>query len=454
LIGERLAAWTANVAYASPLNNYQLQIIRSHFVVAESYSRGNIKMKKYTAFLTLLLVPTLAFAGGTVQRIEPAVSPPSVDAGGIVNETPDTWFVELSSKPAADGTSQGILKMEKAAFRAAARKAGLQFTERYAFDTLWNGLSVKIDPASLGKLARIPGVKALYPVVSVSVPDPVASNPDLGTALAMTGADIAQSVLGYTGDGIKVAVMDTGIDYHHPDLGGCFGPGCRVAFGYDFVGDAYDAGSNPFPVPDADPDDCQGHGTHVSGIVGANGVVTGVAPDVTFGAYRVFGCDGSTDVDIMIAAMEMALADGMDVLNMSIGSDYQWPQYPTAQASDRMVNMGMVVVASIGNEGSTGTYSSGAPGVGKKVIGVAAFDNTHSFQPYFEVEGTQISYNGMSFADPTPTAGTEEIVFVGRGCNGDAYLADPAGKVALIERGACSFNEKATNALAAGATLW
>ena len=273
----------------------------------------------------------------------------------------------------------------------------------------------------------------------------------------MTGADVAQSDLGYTGEGIKVAVMDTGIDYDHPDLGGCFGSGCRVAFGFDFVGDDFNAdpndpGFNPIPTPDDDPDDCQGHGTHVAGIVGANGAVVGVAPEATLGAYRVFGCEGSTTSDIMIAAMERALADGMDVLNMSIGSSFQWPQYPTAQASDRLVNQGMVVVASIGNSGASGTYSAGAPGVGKKVIGVASFDNTHSFQPYFEVNGTKISYNGMSFALPAPTSGTEEIVFVGRGCNGDAYLADPAGKVALIERGACSFNEKATNALAAGAT--
>jgi len=407
-------------------------------------------MKKYTAFLTLLLVPALAFSAGVVQRIEPAVSLPSADVGEIVDETPDMWFVELSSKPAVEGTSLRTLKREKAAFRSAARKAGLEYTERYAFDTLWNGLSVKIDPDSLGKLARIPGVAALYPVVSFSVPDPVPSDPDLGTALAMTGADIAQSVLGFTGDGIKVAVMDTGIDYHHPDLGGCFGPGCRVAMGWDFVGD--DFGTTGIPAPDPDPDDCQGHGTHVSGIVGANGVVTGVAPDVTFGAYRVFGCVGSTFADIMIAAMEMALADGMDVLNMSIGSSYQWPQYPTAQASDRLVNMGMVVVASIGNSGSTGTYSAGAPGVGKKVIGVASFDNTHSFQPYFEVDGTKIAYAGMSFADPAPTSGTEEIVYVGQGCDADAYLADPNGNVALISRGACDFREKALKAQAAGAT--
>jgi len=392
-----------------------------------------------------------------VQSIEPDVPLPSVDTGDIVDETPDLWFVELSSKPAVDGTRLRTLRKEKAAFRSAAKKAGLEYTERYAFDQLWNGLSIQIDPGSLNKLARIPGVNNLYPVVSFSVPEPTIAKPELGTALAMTGADIAQSGLGFTGEGMKVAVMDTGIDYDHPDLGGCFGDGCRVAYGWDFVGDLYNADPtsptfDPVPNPDPDPDDCQGHGTHVAGIVGANGVVVGVAPDVTLGAYRVFGCDGSTDADVMIAAMEMALADGMDVLNMSIGSTYQWPQYPTAQASDRMVNQGMVVVASIGNSGATGTYSAGAPGVGKKVIGVASFDNTHSFQPYFEVDGTKISYNSMSFALPAPTAGTEEVVFVGQGCDGDAYLADPNGKVALIVRGTCSFGEKATNALAAGAT--
>ena len=369
-------------------------------------------MKKYTAYLTLLLLPGLALSAGTVQRIEPAVALPSADIGEVVDESPQMWFVELSSKPSVEGTSSRILKKEKAAFRSAAKKAGLQYTERYAFDSLWNGLSIKIEPNSLGKLARIPGVKALYPVVSISLPDPSSSDPDLGTALAMTGADIVQSDLGYKGAGIKVAVMDTGIDYDHPDLGGCFGEGCRVAFGYDLVGDDYNADSsapsyNPVPNPDDDPDDCQGHGTHVAGIVGANGEVVGVAPEVTFGAYRVFGCDGSTMADIMIAAMEMALADDMDVLNMSIGASFQWPQYPTAQASDRLVNKGVVVVASIGNSGTSGTYAAGAPGVGKKVIGVAAYDNSHDFLPYFEVNGANIAYGEMTFSDPAPTSGTE-----------------------------------------------
>lgn len=416
------------------------------------------KTKLIAWLLVLALLPTtfglvVAQGGGPIEPLNP---PPSAENGEMVDETPQLWFVELASPPAVEGTGLATLQTEKNDFRAAAAKAGLAYAERFAFDTLWNGLSIQIAPSQLSKLSRIAGVKALYPVEPISLPETLPSDPELFTALAMTGADVAQSELGYTGAGIKVAVMDTGVDYDHPDLGGCFGPGCRVYTGWDFVGDDFNADPsspfyNPNPVPDPDPDDCHGHGTHVSGIVGANGAVTGVAPDVSFGAYRVFGCQGSTTADIMIAAMEMALADGMDVLNMSIGSGYQWPQYPTAQASDRMVNAGMVVVASIGNNGANGVYSAGAPGVGKKVIGVASFDNTHAVYPVFVVADTDIGYNPMTYSAEPPTSGTEEIVWVGQACNSDPLLDDPNGKVALITRGTCSFREKALNAQAAGA---
>jgi minor extracellular serine protease Vpr len=261
--------------------------------------------------------------------------------------------------------------------------------------------------------------------------------------------------LGYTGKGIKVAVMDTGIDYDHPDLGGCFGPGCRVAKGWDFVGDAYNADDtspsyNPVPTPDPYPDDCNGHGTHVAGIIGANGTVTGVAPDVTFGAYRVFGCAGSTTDAIMLAAMERAYKDHMDVLNMSIGSAFEWPQSPTAVAASRLVKKGMVVVASIGNSGANGLYSAGAPGLGENVIGVASFDNTHVFLPYFEVNGAKIGYVTMTFSPAAPTSGTGEIVNVGLAC-GALPAGSLTGKVALAARGTCAFGLKAQYAIAAGA---
>ncbi len=420
---------------------------------------------KFVAWFLVLAMLLATFGLATAQEggpIEPLNPPPSAETGEMIDETPHLWFVELSSSPAVEGTSQATLKKEKDDFRAAAAKAGLKYSERFAFDTLWNGLSIQVEPGELAKLARIAGVKALYPVVPISLPETLPSDPELFTALAMTGADIAQSELGYTGDGVRVALMDTGIDYDHPDLGGCFGPGCRVYTGWDFVGDAYDANPdnptyNPNPAPDPDPDDCAGHGTHVAGIIGANGTVTGVAPDVTFGAYRVFGCVGSTTSDIMVAAMERALADNMQILNMSIGSGYQWPQYPTAQASDRLVNQGMVVVASIGNNGANGVYSAGAPGVGKKVIGVASFDNTYVALSIFTVspDDTAIGYGTATAAPLPPTSGSFPMARTGTSTSpADACSPlgiDLTGKVALIRRGSCTFHIKSLNAQNAGA---
>jgi minor extracellular serine protease Vpr len=420
--------------------------------------RYRFRSTAVTAILfVLLLVPMAALGESTT--LYPQTPAPSAEDGQFTNETSRLWFVELSSTPAAEGTSIAKLRNEKAAFRSNARRAGLDYTERMSFDTLWNGLSIEMHPSQLNKLHRISGVTAVYPVATVDFEPGVQVSPELATALSMTGADVAQSELGYSGAGIRVAVMDTGVDYDHPDLGGCFGPGCRVATGWDFVGDAFNADPtsasyNPVPAPDPDPDDCNGHGTHVAGIIGANGEVTGVAPDVTFGAYRVFGCEGSTTADIMLAAMERALADGMHVLNMSIGSAFSWPQYPTAKASDRLVNKGMVVVASIGNSGANGVYSAGAPGLGQKVIGVASFDNSHINTLTFNLNpgGQQMSYLPLSTTPDPPTTGTSaELVYVGRGCNTDTYLGDPGGKVALIVRGECTFNEKYQRAMNDGA---
>ncbi|HEY6908022.1 MAG TPA: S8 family serine peptidase [Myxococcales bacterium] len=382
------------------------------------------------------------------------------------NESPRAWFVELSSAPGVDGTSPATLKSEKQAFRAAARQAGLKYTERFAFDTLFNGISVSVDRADVGLLSQIQGVKNVWPVHTYAIPPTTdVANPDLITAITMTGADVAQSSLGLTGAGVRVAVMDTGIDYKHPDLGGCFGPGCRVAFGTDLVGDAYDAGqANPIIAPDPDPMDCAGHGTHVSGIIGARAAsptgVTGVAPGVTFGAYRVFGCAGSTSDEIMIRAMELALADHMQILNMSIGEAFTWPQSPTAVAASKLVDRGMVVVASIGNSGANGLYSGGAPGLGDKVIGVASFDNIflnglNSFSVSTD-PGRLFGYFNGSGSPIAPTAGSFELARTGtRTSAADACSALPAGslsgKIALVRRGTCGFAVKVANAQAAGA---
>lgn len=379
-------------------------------------------------------------------------------------ENTNLWFVELADKPLIAGNNAQQLKSAKQAFKKAAADAGVKYKERMAFDTLFNGYSIEISPSERAKLSQIQGVKAIYPVEVIQAPEESlspAAIADMSTALNMTGANIAQSSLGLSGEGIKVAVMDTGIDIDHPDFGGNGANGStafptpRVAYGYDLVGDAFNADSsspsyNPVPTPDANPDDCGGHGTHVAGIIGADGVVKGVAPKVTFGAYRVFGCQGSTTADVMIAAMEKAYADGMQVLNMSIGSSFQWPQYPTAQAASRLVEKGMVVVASIGNSGTSGLYAAGAPGLGDNVIGVASYDNSHLTMPYATYNAQKIAYLPMTYSPAIPTAGSTELLYVGEAC-----AALPAGslvgKSALIARGTCSFSIKAINAIAAGA---
>ena len=415
--------------------------------------------------LSVLLAATAVtgFAGSIPATV--AQSAGEVVSASDMESLPNAWLVQLKSAPAADGTSLATLQAEKKAFRAAAAQAGAKFTERYAFDTLFNGLSITASRSDINKIKSLTGVAAVWPVAVIEAPPQGSgASPELTTALAMTGADIAQSELGFTGEGVKVAVMDTGIDYDHPDLGGCFGPGCRVAMGWDFVGDAFNADPsslayNPTALPDADPDDCGGHGTHVAGIVGANGAVKGVAPEVTFGAYRVFGCQGSTTADIMIAAMERALADGMQVLNMSIGSSFQWPQYPTAMAADRLVNKKMVVVASIGNSGANGLYSAGSPGLGSKVIGTASFDNSHVRLTTFTVTpaGLTIGYSNAAAAPPAPTAGSLPLAKTGTptsaadACTVSGALPDLTGQAVLIRRGTCGFYEKSRRAQLAGA---
>ena len=320
-------------------------------------------------------------------------------------------------------------------------------------------------------------MKAVYPVETLSLPDLVSENGggndiDLKNAVGLTGADIAQTELGLDGSGVTIAIMDSGLDYTLPEFGGCFGPGCKVRGGFDLVGDAYNAtpgpAFNPVPQPDADPLPCNpddadraevlgagtsnaAHGTHVAGIAAADGrghtadgQVVGVAPGAQLLAYRVFGCNGGTDSDVMVHAMELALADHADVLNMSIGAAFtNWPQYPTAVAADNLVDAGVTVVSSIGNSGLNGgqLWSAGAPGVGRKVIGVASFDNTKATLPAFQVGADEVHVQPRRrLARHSPAVGQRRASSRPAHRPPRRRLRPPAarplaGKIALIRRG-------------------
>jgi minor extracellular serine protease Vpr len=440
----------------------------------------------------------LAFAAVTLLLALGASAGAATLAGGSANESFQAWFVQFKTPPAAKGGSKSALAAERTAFFKNAADQGVSVTQRRSFDDLWNGVSVNVPKAQAGALATISGVQAVYPVLPVYLPPSTeggTSDPDLKYATGMTGATFANES-GYTGKGVKVAIMDSGLDYTLPEFGSCssIGGSCRVAGGYDFVGDDYDASSanstyQPTPHPDDDPAPCDpnvadqratqpgagssaaAHGTHVAGIVGADGrndpdnLVTGVAPEATLYAYRVFGCNGSTDSDIMAAAMERSFEDHVQVLNMSIGSALaNFPNYPTAVAADNLADRGVVVVASIGNSGETGLYSAGAPGVGEKVIGVASVDNIKTYLQYFTVsaDNRHVGYTDAAAAPGAPTTGLLTLAQTGTPTTtNDACPTPPAifkdlgsgyeGKAVLIRRGSCGFYNKALAAQHAGA---
>lgn len=433
--------------------------------------------------LAIGVAATMSFAFGPQAFAAPVTTPSAPTAPSVAPKLPKDaktvsgrWIVQVSGAATADGGSASAAKASQDQVLTAAGGEGLNVRRTASFTSAYNGMTITASGADADQLRDVTGVLGVWPVLQVAAPDPVSSTTkNLMSALAMTGADVAYSELGYTGQGIKVGVIDTGIDIDHPDLGGTGKPGTtpfpssRVKWGYDFVGDAYDAGGSTdaalTPKPDGNPDDCNGHGTHVAGIIGANGNfatggVRGVAPKVTFGAYRVFGCDGSTSTDIVLAAMDRAIADHMDVVNMSLGDTYMsWPSYPTSVAGQTMQKAGVILVAAAGNEGADGTFTASSPSVSDGAISVASFENTnipaHSFTastsakvPYLPAEGSPLA----------PTSGSPVLGLAGPDGDGAANTActqispTVSGKAALVSRGTCSFYDKAIAAQDAGAT--
>lgn len=403
---------------------------------------------------------------GTASELGVEVPTPADTLDAAETAIPGRWLVEVDGAPTLRGgsASSNSRAQKKVHERAEAAEISMEVEETFVAG--WNGMSVSMADADVDKLRNVSGVRAVYPVLEVAMPEPVDAAPNDVYGNAMTGVDQLQEVDGLSGEGVTVAVIDSGIDYNHPDFGGSGAndqtadfPSDRVVGGHDFVGDAYDSRTGAAPIPDEYPDDCGGHGTHVAGIIGADGEVLGVAPAVDLLSYRVFGCDGSSSTEVILAAMEQAMEDGADVVNMSLGASFvTWQDYPTAQMSDVMTDNGVTMVISAGNEGVAGTFSSGAPGVASDAITVASVDNTHLRSPYATAAGAEIAYAGATGAPEVPTSGELALVSAGAPGSAAAQACDPAaitpasgpGQALLIERGVCSFYEKALNGQTAG----
>jgi subtilisin family serine protease len=427
-----------------------------------------------------------------------------------------TAIVELAGKPvsayqaAALARGDRLSAAERAAIRAriALRQAALAPAIRATGAVITNqlrdaydGIAVRASRPQLARLATLPGVVAVRPS-QLRMPSLVHSVPFIGAPAAWTD-------LGLTGKGVKIGIIDTGIDYYHADFGGsgkasdfaaddgltigtpAF-PNAKVAGGYDFVGDNFDpASTDPAkntPKPDPDPLDCatakggDGHGTHVAGIAAGEGVLSdgstfkgpynadiyanntfsvgpGVAPEATLYAYRVFGCTGGTPSSIVAAAIDRAVKDGVNVINMSLGSPYGGGESPDSVAVQNAAQAGVTVVTAAGNE-SQSAFTVGAPSTTNEAISVAAEDTTENFPGAHLGDAAGLSVSAENANDFTiPDAGITGPLRVlqsapgtiGLGCDASDYSAVKPGDIVVTRRGVCARTDRVKLGQAAGA---
>lgn len=278
-------------------------------------------------------------------------------------------------------------------------------------------------------------------VLAIYVPEEETASLYLEKSVPHVGADFISG--GPDGEGILVAVIDTGINHDHPDLAG-FGADGKVAGGHNFI--------DPF-LP---PMDTSGHGTQVAGIIAADGGIRGVAPEARLLAYKVSEDGEGVSPDLIVRALKMAVDAGADIVNISLGVN------KTNAAIDAAVSeaarRGVLVVAAAGNDGPT--YESiGSPGRNPLAITVGAtYNNLTSSQV------ATLTVNGMPFVaipmldSAVPDAPIDApVIFGGYAREQDLAGLDVAGAIVLAERGSDTpgellyFSLKEKNAADAGA---
>lgn len=353
-----------------------------------------------------------------------------------------------------------------------------------------NAIAVSVDASALQAIHGITGVVAIRPLADYQVSS--APVPDLATTDAFIGAGAVQAG-GVTGQGIRVAMLDTGIDYTHYNLGGSGNvadynaalavasgtpppslfPTSKVIGGFDFTGEVWPNG--PL-APDANPLDINGHGSHTSDILGGkslDGLHKGTAPDAQLYAVKVCSsvstsCSGVAVLEGLDFALDPTnsgtLNNAVDIISMSIGGAFGQREDDESEAFTDIVNFGVMSVISGGNDGDI-PYVLAQPGSAPEALtlgattSVVASDIPLVVNSPASIAGTYTNTATLDYAPVNATV-TANIVYVGRGCPAgsisagspaDPFLANPSGKIALIDRGSCSVSLKIDYAANAGA---
>jgi subtilisin family serine protease len=416
--------------------------------------------------------PSLAAATGQVQVVVQLDDPPLALMHADNVKGTGAWLSRARQRQHLN-----TLKGKHDALVSTARSLG--GSELGRLSKALNAVILQIDAARLPALAGLTNVISIRPVINYRLDD--------AETISYVGASAVQAG-GIDGTGVRVAVIDTGVDYTHKDLGGpgtpadyvtAYGtnssdpantlpnalfPSSKVIGGYDFVGEVW---PNGLLAPDPNPIDFNGHGTHVADILAGqsqDGTHHGVAPGAKIYALRACSsiasaCSGVALLESMDFALDPNgdgdLSDAVDVINLSLGSAYGQKEDDLSQACANAVHMGVIVVAAAGNDGDK-PYVLSSPASTPEVI-AAAQTQVPSAQQYPLLINSPASiagsYPNTATVDWAPVGAgfTGDVSYVGRGCGSDSYLDNPAGKVALIDRGACAVSLKVDRAAKAGA---
>ncbi|PAE18016.1 hypothetical protein CHH91_00485 [Virgibacillus sp. 7505] len=299
------------------------------------------------------------------------------------------------------------------------------------FDTLFQGLALRATDAQLNELSQHSHLLNIHQVHTYKAETRKAEVP------FVTQEFLGTSAAGVTGKGVKVGVIDTGIDYTHPDLKK------NYKGGFDVV----DWDDDPMETK---PEEGEAtiHGTHVAGIIGANGKMKGIAPDADIYSYRALGPGGTGTSVQVIAAIEKAVEDKMDIINLSLGSSVNGPDWPTSLAVNKAVELGVIVVTANGNEGPA-NWTVGSPATATKALSVGAVTTPQK---------TAVLYERFykKLIPILPLQGAVEwkqrrSLPIMDGGTGERQLPDATGKIVVFKRGKIPFAEKARAAEQANA---
>ena len=417
---------------------------------------------------------------------------PLLDSHKVSQYASVTDFLDSN---AAQSTERKLERARKAVKSQLATKLD-DVEVRYEYTTVFNGLSVEADYADLETIQDLPGVKDAYVSQVYQLIEPV-NETKLADSVPSIGGDISQET-GYTGKGMVVAILDTGLDTSHEAFRNVVNApkfskqdiadklaSDSLRVGNVNVNSIYQSDKIPFAYDYYDNDTNvsggNSHGTHVAGIVGANrGQVTGVAPDAQLMIMKIFGDDGSGAYDSdIIAALEDAVVLGADAVNMSLGMTAGFSEAAstkTREVYQRVKNAGISLMCAAGNEYSSSYKSASgtdlplasnpdngavaSPSTYDAALSVASMNNVKATAPYLLVGDRKIRYS-----DPAETVskqiaslnGTYEYVDCGVGATTDFTGKALSGKVALIQRAGeengeiLTFAQKEANAKAAGA---